>query len=72
MRRAASTTLQITVLDTRRADPLQEQRHWLLAMGVEKVGATHCSGDKAIAKMKEAFGDGFVRMGVGRVIQVGE
>jgi 7,8-dihydropterin-6-yl-methyl-4-(beta-D-ribofuranosyl)aminobenzene 5'-phosphate synthase len=41
-------------------------------LGVQKVGATHCSGDKAIAKMKEAFGDGFVTMGVGRVIEVGE
>jgi hypothetical protein len=44
----------------------------LKGLGVQKVGATHCSGDKAIAKMKEPFGDGFVTMGVGRVIQVGE
>jgi hypothetical protein len=26
----------------------------------------------SIAKMKEVFGDGFVRMGVGRVIEIGE
>lgn len=44
----------------------------LKKLGVQKVGATHCSGDKAIAKMKEAFGDGFVRMGVGRVVEIGE
>jgi len=44
----------------------------LKGLGVQKMGATHCSGDKAIAKMKEAFGDGFVTMGVGRVIEVGE
>jgi len=44
----------------------------LKGMGIQKVGATHCSGDKAIAKMKEAFGDGFVRMGVGQVIEVVE
>jgi 7,8-dihydropterin-6-yl-methyl-4-(beta-D-ribofuranosyl)aminobenzene 5'-phosphate synthase len=41
-------------------------------LGVQKVGPTHCSGDKAIAKMKEVFGDGFVTMGVGRVIEVDE
>jgi 7,8-dihydropterin-6-yl-methyl-4-(beta-D-ribofuranosyl)aminobenzene 5'-phosphate synthase len=44
----------------------------LKGLGVQKVGATHCSGDKAIAKMKEAFGDGFVTMGVGRVVEVGD
>jgi 7,8-dihydropterin-6-yl-methyl-4-(beta-D-ribofuranosyl)aminobenzene 5'-phosphate synthase len=44
----------------------------LKGLGVQKVGPTHCSGDKAIAKMKQAFGDGFVRMGVGRVIEVGD
>jgi len=44
----------------------------LKGLGVEKVGATHCSGDKAIAKMKEAFGDGFVTMGVGRAVDIGE
>jgi hypothetical protein len=31
-----------------------------------------CTGDKAIAKMKEVFGGSFVRMGVGRVIEIGE
>jgi hypothetical protein len=30
------------------------------------------SGEKAIAKMKEVFGVGFVRMGVGQVTEVGE
>ena len=44
----------------------------LKGLGVQKVGATHCSGEKAIAKMKEAFGDGFVTMGVGRVIEVAD
>lgn len=53
-------------------EDLQRVVDELKGLGVQKVGATHCSGDKAIAKMKEAFGDGFVRMGVGRVIQVGE
>ena len=43
----------------------------LKGLGVQRVGPTHCSGEKAIAKMKEAFGDGFVRMGVGQVIEIG-
>ncbi len=42
----------------------------LKGLGVQKVGPTHCSGEKAVAKMKKVFGDGFVRMGVGRVIEV--
>lgn len=44
----------------------------LKGLGVQKVGATHCSGDKAIAKMKEVFGDGFIKMGVGQVIEVAD
>jgi 7,8-dihydropterin-6-yl-methyl-4-(beta-D-ribofuranosyl)aminobenzene 5'-phosphate synthase len=44
----------------------------LKALGVQKVGATHCSGEKAIVKMKDVFGDGFVRMGVGQVVEVGD
>ena len=49
---------------------LQQVVDGLRALGGRKVGPTHCSGDKAIAKMKEIFGDGFVRMGVGRVIDL--
>jgi 7,8-dihydropterin-6-yl-methyl-4-(beta-D-ribofuranosyl)aminobenzene 5'-phosphate synthase len=41
----------------------------LKELGVQKVGATHCTGDKAIALFKEAFGDGYVQCGVGRVIE---
>jgi metal-dependent hydrolase (beta-lactamase superfamily II) len=44
----------------------------LKGLGVQKVGGTHCSGAKAIVKMAEVFGDGFVRMGVGQVIEVGD
>jgi 7,8-dihydropterin-6-yl-methyl-4-(beta-D-ribofuranosyl)aminobenzene 5'-phosphate synthase len=44
----------------------------LKGLGVQKVGATHCSGEKAISKMKEVFGDGFVTTGVGRVIEFGD
>jgi hypothetical protein len=37
-------------------------------MGVKKCGATHCTGDRAIALIRQAFGSDFVEMGVGRVI----
>lgn len=38
-------------------------------LGVLKVGATHCTGDNAIALFKKAYGENFVQMGVGRVIK---
>jgi 7,8-dihydropterin-6-yl-methyl-4-(beta-D-ribofuranosyl)aminobenzene 5'-phosphate synthase len=38
------------------------------AVGVEMVGATHCTGDAAIAAFADEFGDDFVRLGVGRVL----
>lgn len=39
-------------------------------MKVEKCGATHCTGDKAIAMFKEAFGDNYMPMGTGKVFVV--
>jgi 7,8-dihydropterin-6-yl-methyl-4-(beta-D-ribofuranosyl)aminobenzene 5'-phosphate synthase len=39
-------------------------------LGVQKVAPSHCSGDKAISMFQKAFGEGFVRMGVGRVIDI--
>ena len=42
----------------------------LKELGVQKVAPSHCSGDKAIAMFKDAFGDGFIKMGVGRVIAI--
>jgi len=39
-------------------------------LGVQKVGATHCTGDRAIELFKKAYGENFVRMGVGKVIQI--
>ena len=41
-------------------------------MGVEKCGATHCTGDRAIALFQEAFGENYVRMGTGRVVEIGQ
>lgn len=39
-------------------------------LGVVKVGATHCTGEKAIDLFKQAYGENFVQMGVGRVIKI--
>ena len=36
-------------------------------LGVRKVGASHCTGDRAIALFKQAYGDDFVPLGVGRI-----
>ena len=40
----------------------------LKALGVKKIGPSHCTGDNAIAQFRIAFGDDFVQMGVGRII----
>jgi 7,8-dihydropterin-6-yl-methyl-4-(beta-D-ribofuranosyl)aminobenzene 5'-phosphate synthase len=40
------------------------------ALGVQRVGATHCTGDAAIGMFKRAFGEGFVELGVGRKLQM--
>jgi len=39
-------------------------------LGVKQCGATHCTGDKAIAMFKEAYGENYVPMGVGKVIKI--
>jgi metal-dependent hydrolase (beta-lactamase superfamily II) len=44
----------------------------LKTLGVQKIGPTHCTGEKAIGLFKAAFGDGFVELGVGRVLQIGK
>jgi 7,8-dihydropterin-6-yl-methyl-4-(beta-D-ribofuranosyl)aminobenzene 5'-phosphate synthase len=38
------------------------------ALGVRRVGATHCTGDLAIAQFAEAYGSDYVRLGAGRVL----
>jgi len=37
-------------------------------LGVRRVGATHCTGDAAIAQFAEAYGGDYVRLGAGRVL----
>jgi 7,8-dihydropterin-6-yl-methyl-4-(beta-D-ribofuranosyl)aminobenzene 5'-phosphate synthase len=39
-------------------------------LGVIKVGASHCTGDRAIELFKEAYKENFVQMGVGKVIRI--
>ena len=41
-------------------------------LGVMKVGASHCTGDRAIELFKEAYKENFVQMGVGRVIRISD
>lgn len=40
----------------------------LKELGVEKCGASHCTGDNAIKLFKEAFGNNFVELGTGKVL----
>lgn len=40
------------------------------SLGVEKCGATHCTGEMQIGMFKEAFGDDFVELGVGNEIKI--
>ena len=39
-------------------------------LGVEKCGATHCTGDDAIAMFKKSFGENYMPMGTGNVFVV--
>jgi 7,8-dihydropterin-6-yl-methyl-4-(beta-D-ribofuranosyl)aminobenzene 5'-phosphate synthase len=39
-------------------------------LGVEKVAPCHCTGDRGIEKLAQAYGDGFIRVGTGRKILV--
>jgi 7,8-dihydropterin-6-yl-methyl-4-(beta-D-ribofuranosyl)aminobenzene 5'-phosphate synthase len=41
----------------------------LQGLGVEKVGATHCTGEEAIQAFRKAYGTRFVEMGAGRVVE---
>jgi 7,8-dihydropterin-6-yl-methyl-4-(beta-D-ribofuranosyl)aminobenzene 5'-phosphate synthase len=40
-------------------------------LGVRQVAPCHCTGDRAMRMFAEAYGDDFVKVGVGRVIAVG-
>ena len=40
------------------------------SMGVASAGPSHCTGDEAIALFREAYGDRFIRGGVGTVVEI--
>jgi 7,8-dihydropterin-6-yl-methyl-4-(beta-D-ribofuranosyl)aminobenzene 5'-phosphate synthase len=40
------------------------------SLQVEKCGATHCTGDAQIAMFQKAFGENYVPMGTGRIIEI--
>ena len=39
-------------------------------LGVQKVAPCHCTGDKAFALFREAYGEDFAQNGVGQVIEI--
>lgn len=39
-------------------------------LGIKKVGATHCTGERAIELFRQAYGDNFIPMGVGQVLPI--
>jgi 7,8-dihydropterin-6-yl-methyl-4-(beta-D-ribofuranosyl)aminobenzene 5'-phosphate synthase len=39
-------------------------------LGAKKIGPTHCTGDRAIAMFKEAWGQNYVSMGVGKQLRI--
>jgi metal-dependent hydrolase (beta-lactamase superfamily II)/CubicO group peptidase (beta-lactamase class C family) len=55
------------------ASPSQVERiaGELAGLGVQQVSPTHCTGEQAIAIFAEAYGDGYLQGGVGRVLTVG-
>jgi len=40
------------------------------AIGVEKCGGTHCTGENQIKQIKDAFGANFVELGAGNSIVI--
>ena len=47
---------------------IREIIHQFKELGVEKVGATHCTGDNVIEFFRKEYGENFVEMGVGKII----
>jgi 7,8-dihydropterin-6-yl-methyl-4-(beta-D-ribofuranosyl)aminobenzene 5'-phosphate synthase len=41
-------------------------------IGVQKCGATHCTGDRQITLFQEAYDDDYVPIGTGRIIRISE
>ncbi len=44
----------------------------LKALGVQKIGPSHCTGDRAVADFKDAWGEDFIDAGCGAVIEIAD
>ena len=53
-------------------EELKEVVERMKSMGVACVGASHCTGDKAIAKFRREYRGKFVETGAGAIIEVGK
>jgi 7,8-dihydropterin-6-yl-methyl-4-(beta-D-ribofuranosyl)aminobenzene 5'-phosphate synthase len=53
------------------AEDLQRIIAELRELGIERAGATHCTGDHAIDAFRQAFGDYFLSLGVGAKLSFG-
>jgi 7,8-dihydropterin-6-yl-methyl-4-(beta-D-ribofuranosyl)aminobenzene 5'-phosphate synthase len=42
----------------------------LKELDVQQVAPCHCTGDQAISAFKDSFGEGFIQVGVGKVITI--
>ncbi|MCK5245962.1 MBL fold metallo-hydrolase, partial [Candidatus Bipolaricaulota bacterium] len=42
----------------------------LTDLGVQRIGACHCTGEDAIAAIREAWGEGFLEISVGTRVEV--
>jgi 7,8-dihydropterin-6-yl-methyl-4-(beta-D-ribofuranosyl)aminobenzene 5'-phosphate synthase len=51
-------------------DQLREIIDAFQSLGVEKCGATHCTGDGAINMFKAAYGPNFISLGVGKTFTI--
>ena len=54
------------------AQELQDIISAFRSLGVKKVSATHCTGERAIEKFSNAYGENFIRNGVGKKIVITE
>ena len=57
--------------DSRRAE-IERTIAELQALGVDRVGPSHCTGDLARMLFADAFGEGYVDIGAGRVVAIGQ
>ena len=48
---------------------LLDNMRMVMGMGIRKVAPTHCTGKRAIRIFEDAYGDAFIPMGVGSVIE---